>query len=271
MFVFKAVIALMADVTPSKELALKIWTAMCLVSSVFMVARAVKSKLLMMTAKDEAWHKPMYSKGHSTFRSRDDYTGNQISSRNRSGNKNSQNRGQGKKKKPGSVPRWINFAFICINAFLKAVDHGVSWLFGRKTAAKKLSSKSIQHKAKLAKRLAKKGRHFKRYWGCTKEAKFKAWQAAIAANRHWTTSYWQLKARENQAAARDVEEDEAFWNAMPSYEDNFSFMPGLVPKRSRCACNGCGRVDRTVVYQSQASPQQLSYAKAPASVTVPSR
>jgi hypothetical protein len=118
MFVFKAVIALMADVTPSKELALKIWTAMCLVSSMFMVARAIKSKLLMKKAKDEAWRMPMYSKAHSTFRSRDDYTGKQISSRNLSGNKYSLNRGQGKKKKPTSVPRWINFAFICIDAFL---------------------------------------------------------------------------------------------------------------------------------------------------------
>jgi Zinc knuckle len=277
MFIFKAVIAVMADVTPSKELALKIWTAMCLVSSMIMVAWAIKSKLLMKKAQDEAWHMPMYSKAQSTFRSRDDYTGKQISNRNRSGNKYSLNRGQGKKKKPGSVPRWINLAFSCVDAFLKAVDHGASWFFGRKATAKKVSSKSIRHKAKLSKRLAKKGRHFKRYWGCTKEAKFKARQAAIAANRHWTTSYWQLKARENQArvyaetAARDAEEDEAFWNAMPSYEDNFSFMPGLVPKRSRCVCHGCERVDRTVVYQSQARPQQLSYAKAPASVIVPSR
>jgi Zinc knuckle len=276
MFVFKSVIAMMADVTPSKELALKIWTAMCLVSSMFMVARAIKSKLLMKRAKDEAWRMPMYSKAHSTFRSRDDYSGNQISSRNRSGNKYSQNRGQGNKKKPRSVPRWINFAFICIDAFLKAVDHGTSWLFGRKVTVKKVSSKSIRHKAKLAKHLAKKGCHFKRYWGCTKEAKFKAQQAAIAANTHWTTSYWQCKACENlareyaEAVARDVEEDEAFWNAMPLYEDNFAFMPGLIPKRTRCACHGCARVNRTVAYQSHARPQQLSYAKAPASVVVPS-
>jgi hypothetical protein len=98
MFIFKAVIALMADVTPSKELALKIWTAMCLVSSVLMVARAIKSKLFMKTTKDEAWCMPKYYKSHSTFCSRENYSGNQISSRNRSGNKYSQNRGLGKKK-----------------------------------------------------------------------------------------------------------------------------------------------------------------------------
>jgi hypothetical protein len=100
MFIFKAVIAVMADVTPSKELALKIWTAMCLVSNMIMVAWAIKSKLLMKKTMDEAWRVPMYSKTQSTFRSRDDYTGKQISSRNRSGNKYSLNRGQGKKKKP---------------------------------------------------------------------------------------------------------------------------------------------------------------------------
>jgi hypothetical protein len=271
MFVFKSVNSMMADVTPSKELALKIWTVMRLMSSMFMVAWAIKSKLLMMMTEDETWRMPEYSSANSTFRSHQVRSGNQISSRDCSGNQNYQNRGQGKKKKPRKAPRWIGFAFICIDAFLKAVHYGVSWLFGSKTAAKKRSSKSIWHKAKLAKSKAKRGCHFKHYWGCTKEAKFKARQAAIAVNMHWSTSYWQSKAREYaEAAARDVEGDEAFWNAMPLYEDNFAFMPGLVPKRTRCACQGCERVNRTVLYQSRVRPQQLSYAKAPASVVVPS-
>jgi hypothetical protein len=201
MFIFESMIVMLAHATPSKELALKFWTIISLTSSLFMVACAVKSKLVMKLSQKEAWSAQKYSKAYSTFRSREDYSGNQFSSQDCSGNQFSGNHGQGKKKKPGKVPRWINFAFICIDAFLNAVHHGTSWLFGRKTTTKKSSSKSARHKVKLAKCKAKKGHHYKRYWGCTKEAKFKVRQAAIAANMHWSTSYWQSKAREERAEA----------------------------------------------------------------------
>jgi hypothetical protein len=213
---------------------------------------------------------PKHSKAHSTFRSHQSRSGNQFSSR---------DRGQGKKKKPGKAPRWIDFAFFCIDAFVDVVNHGVSWLFGSKTAAKKSSSKSTQHKAKLAKRKAKRGRHFKQYWKCTNEAKLKACSAAIAANMHWTIMYWRRKAYEEEiphlgialaidTAMDDVKEDEAFWDAMPDYEDDLKVLPGLVPKRTKCNCQGCDRYNRVVLVSEH---NQAGYAKAPVSIVAPSR
>ena len=264
---------------------MKFWTAMCLMSSLIIVIQGVMSWLFKKPRKKEAWAARRYSVAYSTYRDPRRYRRHSPGHIDwRHGNEICKNRGHPKtekKKKPGKVPRWIDSVFFCIKLVAKAVHHGVSglaWLFGRKTAAKKVSSKSIRHRAKLAKRKAKKGRHFRRYWGCTKEAKYNAQQAAIAANRHWATSYWRRKEREAQAlaniaeAARIVEEENAYWNAMPTYEDNFSFMPGLIPKRmTPCRCHGCERINRTVVSEDLARPQRLSYAKAPASVVAPSR
>jgi hypothetical protein len=265
MFIIKSVMTMLTHVTPSKEWALKFWTVVCLMSTICALACAIKSKLHMKKIKNDGRHAPGHYKMHRTFCTRHDCQecqGNQIS----------QNRGPRKKKKPKNTPRWVECTLFCISKFLDVVDHGIAWLLGRKATAKKISSKSIRHKAKLAKHKAKKGHHYKRYWGCTKEAAFKVRQAAIAANMHWSMSYWLSKAREEaKVAVRDAEDDEAFWNAMPLYEDNFAFMPGLVPKRTRCVCQGCVHVNRTVLYQSHHQPQQLSNAKAPASVVVPSR
>ena len=155
-----------------------------------------------------------------------------------------------------------------------AVDNGVAWIFGgTKRTVKKISSKSIRHKAKLAKRKAKRGRHYKRYWGCTKEAKYNARRDAIAANSHGEYMYWRRKAYEEENYVVldplyevDEAEDEAFWEAMPAYQDDFSFMPGLVPKRTCCSCKGCMRDNQTVLVSNQ---DQVTYAKAPVSVVAP--
>ena len=161
---------------------------------------------------------------------------------------------------------------------MSALDHGVSWLFGRKATAKKVSSKSMRHRIKLAKHKAKRGRHFKRYWGCTKEAKYKARQVAISANMHWSFMYWRCKEYEEYLKEHgmeinngvievvdDEEQDDAFWASLPRFVDtDFDSVPGLLPKRTKCSCFGCTRFERTVHHH------QGGYAKAPVSAVVSS-
>jgi hypothetical protein len=60
------------------------------------------------------------------------------------------------------APPWIT-------KMLRFIGKVQWWCNGCPTNKKKVSSKSLCHQRKLARLWAKRGKHYKRYWGCTKE------------------------------------------------------------------------------------------------------